>query len=97
MYVREVLEPEVVSFLQGIPGAIFQQDNSRTHNARNVVLFNPTHTTSSPNMSPIEHVWDLMICVCLWNSLPTVSQKGTLSTHRNNMEFRSTSRLSTFV
>nr|XP_042910796.1 uncharacterized protein LOC107441252 [Parasteatoda tepidariorum] len=33
-YVREVLQPEVVPFLQGIPGAIFQQDNARPHVAR---------------------------------------------------------------
>ncbi|GFW27456.1 transposable element Tc1 transposase [Trichonephila clavipes] len=30
-YVREVLQPEVVPFLQGIPGTIFQQDNARPH------------------------------------------------------------------
>ena len=30
-FVREVLQPEVVPFLQGIPAAIFQQDNARPH------------------------------------------------------------------
>ena len=30
-YVRKVLQPEVVRFLQGIPGAIFQMDNPRPH------------------------------------------------------------------
>ncbi|GFW00433.1 transposable element Tc1 transposase [Trichonephila clavipes] len=29
--VREVLQPEVIPFLQGPPGAIFQQDNARPH------------------------------------------------------------------
>ncbi|GFV71018.1 hypothetical protein TNCV_1447181 [Trichonephila clavipes] len=31
----EVLEPEVIPFLQGISGVIFQQDNARPHAARN--------------------------------------------------------------
>ena len=30
-YVREVLQPEIVPFLQGIPGAVFQQDDARSH------------------------------------------------------------------
>ncbi|GFX64377.1 transposable element Tc1 transposase [Trichonephila clavipes] len=30
-YVREVLQPEVIPFLQGFPGAIFQHDNTRPH------------------------------------------------------------------
>lgn len=38
-YISEVLEPEVVPFLQSIPGAIFQQDNARPHIARNVQDF----------------------------------------------------------
>ncbi|GFU79457.1 hypothetical protein TNCV_872261 [Trichonephila clavipes] len=36
MYVREVLQTEVVSFLQDIPGAIFQQDNAHPHAAKTV-------------------------------------------------------------
>ncbi|GFT83288.1 transposable element Tcb1 transposase [Trichonephila clavipes] len=35
-YVRDVLKPEVVPFLQGIPGAIFQQDNARPNVAKTV-------------------------------------------------------------
>ncbi|GFU57541.1 transposable element Tc1 transposase [Trichonephila clavipes] len=31
-----VLQPEVIPFLQGIPGAIFQQDNARPHVAKTV-------------------------------------------------------------
>ena len=38
-YIGEVLEPEVVPFLQGIRGAVFQQDNARPHVARNVQDF----------------------------------------------------------
>ncbi|GFU68981.1 hypothetical protein TNCV_3398681 [Trichonephila clavipes] len=35
-YVREVLQPEVVRFLQGIPEAIFQRDMARPHVAKTV-------------------------------------------------------------
>ena len=35
-YVREVLLPEIVPYLQVIPGAIFQQDNASTHIANTV-------------------------------------------------------------
>ncbi|GFU34170.1 uncharacterized protein TNCV_3199621 [Trichonephila clavipes] len=33
-YVHKVLHPEVVPFLQGIPEAIFQQDNASPHVAK---------------------------------------------------------------
>ncbi|PRD31965.1 UNVERIFIED_CONTAM: hypothetical protein NCL1_21881 [Trichonephila clavipes] len=63
-YVREVLQMEVVPFLQGVPGAIFHQDNARPRVAKTFRLFCPTHATFprpaySPNMSPIEHGLDL--------------------------------------
>ncbi|GFX41804.1 transposable element Tcb1 transposase [Trichonephila clavipes] len=38
-YVREVLQPEVVPFLQGITGVIFQQDKARSHIAKTVRNF----------------------------------------------------------
>ncbi|GFV60312.1 transposable element Tc1 transposase [Trichonephila clavipes] len=65
--VREVLQPEVVPFFQGIPGAIFQQDNARPHVAKTVLdLCSAQHIqlltwlAYSPDMLPIEHVWDLV-------------------------------------
>ncbi|GFX27959.1 uncharacterized protein TNCV_773441 [Trichonephila clavipes] len=33
-YIHEMLQPEVVSFLQGIPGAVLQQGNAHPHVAR---------------------------------------------------------------
>ncbi|GFW40601.1 transposable element Tc1 transposase [Trichonephila clavipes] len=51
-------------FLNGLPGAIFQQDNVRPHTARVApqdflrhfqTLPWPAH---SPDVSPVEHVWD---------------------------------------
>ncbi|GFX19133.1 transposable element Tcb2 transposase [Trichonephila clavipes] len=33
-YVDDILRPHVGTFLNGLPGAIFQQDNARPHTAR---------------------------------------------------------------
>ncbi|GFW60380.1 transposable element Tcb2 transposase [Trichonephila clavipes] len=53
--------------LQSIHGAIFQQDNARPHVAKIVPDFCPAQHIQlipwpaySPDMSPIEHVWDLV-------------------------------------
>ncbi|GFV93304.1 transposable element Tc1 transposase [Trichonephila clavipes] len=51
--VREALQPEIISFIQDIPGANFQQDNARPHVAKTVRDF-------CLDMSPIERVWDLV-------------------------------------
>ncbi|GFW30712.1 transposable element Tc1 transposase [Trichonephila clavipes] len=65
--IREVLQPEVIPFLQGIHGTIFQQDNASPHvtmtfrdfcSAQHMQL-NPW-SANSPDMSPIEPVWDLV-------------------------------------
>ncbi|GFW28319.1 transposable element Tcb1 transposase [Trichonephila clavipes] len=67
-YVHEVLQPEVVPFFQGIPGAIFQEDNAHLHVAKTVRDFCLTqHMQLFPwpayslDMSSIEHVWDLFV------------------------------------
>ncbi|GFW94874.1 transposable element Tcb2 transposase [Trichonephila clavipes] len=66
-YIHEVLQPEVVPCLQGIPGAIFQQDNARPHVEKTVRDFCSAQHMQllpwpaySPDMLPIEHVWDLV-------------------------------------
>ncbi|GFV43294.1 hypothetical protein TNCV_9921 [Trichonephila clavipes] len=62
-YAHEVLQLEVDPFLQGIPGAIFQQENARPHVAKFVRDFCPAQhmkllpwSAYSPDMLPIEHV-----------------------------------------
>lgn len=66
-YISEVLQPQAVPFLQSLPGAVFQQDNARPHIARTVQSFFATRQVQllpwpaySPDMSPIEHVWDFV-------------------------------------
>ncbi|GFW58171.1 transposable element Tcb1 transposase [Trichonephila clavipes] len=62
-YVDDILRPHVGPFLNGLSGAIFQQDNARPHTARVAQNFLrhlqtlpwPAH---SPDLSPVEHVWD---------------------------------------
>ncbi|PSN35629.1 Transposable element Tc1 transposase [Blattella germanica] len=66
-YIREVLQPEALPLLQATPHAIFQQDNVRPHVARILQAFSQRRQVSllpwparSPDMSPIEHVWDMV-------------------------------------
>ncbi|GFU86130.1 DDE_3 domain-containing protein [Trichonephila clavipes] len=62
-YVDDILRPHVEPFLNGLPGAIFQQDNARPHKARVAQDFLRHFQTlpwlaRSPDLSPLEHVWD---------------------------------------
>ncbi|GFW15995.1 DDE_3 domain-containing protein [Trichonephila clavipes] len=62
-YVDDILRPHVGSFLNGLPGAIFQPDNARPHTARVAQDFLRHFQTlpwpaRSPELSPVEHVWD---------------------------------------
>ena len=66
-YIMEVLQPEILSLLQATPHAIFQQDNVWPQVARIVKAFFQRRRVSllpwparSPDMSPIEHVWDMV-------------------------------------
>ncbi|GFY16367.1 transposable element Tc1 transposase [Trichonephila clavipes] len=60
-YVDDILRLHVGSFLNGLPGAIFQQDNARPHTARVAEDFLRHFQTlpwpaRSPNLSMVEHV-----------------------------------------
>ncbi|GFV65430.1 DDE_3 domain-containing protein [Trichonephila clavipes] len=64
-YVDDVLLPHVGPFLNGLPGANFQQDNARPHTARVAQDFLRHFQTlpwpaRSPELSPVQHVWDLL-------------------------------------
>ncbi|UYV74981.1 Transposase, partial [Cordylochernes scorpioides] len=64
-YVDDMLRPVTLPYLQGVPNALYQQDNARTHTARisqqalqDVQMLRwPPY---SPDLSPIEHVWDII-------------------------------------
>ncbi|UYV62046.1 hypothetical protein LAZ67_1007609 [Cordylochernes scorpioides] len=64
-YVDDVLRPVTLHYLQGVPNALYQQDNARPHTARisqqalqdvQMLPWPPY----SPDLSPIEHVWDII-------------------------------------
>ncbi|GFV08123.1 transposable element Tcb2 transposase [Trichonephila clavipes] len=62
-YVDDILRPYVGAFLNGLPGAIFQQDNARPHTkrvAQDILRHFQTlpWIGRSPDFSPVEHVWD---------------------------------------
>ncbi|GFW28041.1 transposable element Tc1 transposase [Trichonephila clavipes] len=62
-YVDDILRLHVGPFLNGLPGAIFQQDNAHLHTARVAQDFLRHFQTlpwpaRSPDLSPVEHVWD---------------------------------------
>ncbi|GFV23286.1 transposable element Tc1 transposase [Trichonephila clavipes] len=59
-YAEDILRPHVGPFLNGLPGAIFQQDNARPHTARVAQDFLRHFQTLpwSTDLSPVAHVWD---------------------------------------
>ncbi|GFT67398.1 DDE_3 domain-containing protein [Trichonephila clavipes] len=62
-YVDDILRPHVGPFLNGLPGAIFQQDNARPHTARVTQDFLRHFQTLPwparfPDLSPVEHMLD---------------------------------------
>ncbi|GFV43614.1 transposable element Tcb1 transposase [Trichonephila clavipes] len=64
-YVDDILRPHVGPFLNGLPGAIFQQDNARLHTARVAQDFlrhfqiqTLPWPARSPDLTPVEHAWD---------------------------------------
>ncbi|GFT49544.1 transposable element Tcb2 transposase [Trichonephila clavipes] len=62
-YVDDILRPHAGPFLNGLPGAIFQQDIARPHTERVAQDF-LSHFQTRPwpsrflDLSPVEHVWD---------------------------------------
>ncbi|GFV42525.1 transposable element Tcb1 transposase [Trichonephila clavipes] len=66
-YISEVLEPDVLPYLQGLATAIFQQDNTRSRVACIVQRFFVNHQIEllpwparSPDLLPIENMWSMV-------------------------------------
>ncbi|GFW54478.1 transposable element Tcb2 transposase [Trichonephila clavipes] len=62
-YIDVIIPPHVGPFINGLPGAIFQQDNARPHTLRVVQDFlrhfqTLPWLTHSPDLSLVEHVLD---------------------------------------
>ncbi|GFY36325.1 transposable element Tcb1 transposase [Trichonephila clavipes] len=62
-YFNDIIRPHKGPYLNGLPGAIFQQDNARPHTARVAQGFLRHFQTlllpvRSPDLSPVEHVWN---------------------------------------
>ncbi|GFX36657.1 l-Fucosyltransferase [Trichonephila clavipes] len=62
-YVHDILQPYVLSLMQRLAGAIFQQDYARPHTAKVSPDYLHTVTTlswpaRSPDLSPIEPIWN---------------------------------------
>ncbi|GFU25521.1 DDE_3 domain-containing protein [Trichonephila clavipes] len=55
-YVDDIFRPHVGPFLNGLPGAIFQQDNARQDFLRHFQTL--PWPVCSTDLSPVEHVWD---------------------------------------
>ncbi|GBM16361.1 hypothetical protein AVEN_28321-1 [Araneus ventricosus] len=65
MYVSLVIQPVVLPFMNSIQWGVFQQDNTRPHTAvvtqytlQSVYML--PWPARSPDISPIEHVWDVI-------------------------------------
>ena len=62
-YREDILLPHVVPFLQAHPDITLQHDNATSQTARSVRDFLQDRNVSvlkSPDINPIEHVWDLL-------------------------------------
>ena len=68
-YIAQVVNPVLLPFLRHEGDVLFQQDNARPHTAAAMQhAFGGVEQlpwpASSPDLSPVEHVWDMMKWKC---------------------------------
>ncbi|GFT97434.1 transposable element Tcb1 transposase [Trichonephila clavipes] len=80
-YIREMLEPVVLSYIHRLPSAIFRQDHTRPHVARNVQEFFFTYQIEllpwpacSPYLSPKEYLWSILAQQLAWDTPPVATR-----------------------
>ncbi|GFS78110.1 putative transposable element [Trichonephila clavipes] len=86
-YVHGILLPHVLSLMQRLPGAIFQQDNARPHTARISqicirAVTNLPWPARSPDLSPIEHIGNHL------GSCQVIYSQFGLAIHQNDHQAR---------
>ncbi|GFX46236.1 transposable element Tcb2 transposase [Trichonephila clavipes] len=86
-YVDDILRPHVGPFLNGLQGAIFQQDNARPHTARVAQDFLRNFQTllwpaRSPDLSTVEHV-----CQVIYSQFGLAIHQNDHQTRRRLVEW----------
>ena len=83
-YREDILLPHVVPFLQAHPDMTLQHENATSHTARSVCDFLQNRNVSvlpwpakSPDLNPIDHVWDLLDRRVRARAIPPRNVPGT--------------------
>ncbi|GFU15770.1 transposable element Tcb1 transposase [Trichonephila clavipes] len=103
LYINEVLQTQAILFLQGLLGAVFQQDNARSHVAKTVKSYLDSQQVQLFLGLRIRRICHrLNMCGISLGGVSLVIfvlcfDRRSLVAHTNNMEYSSAGRYSKFV